>query len=85
MELLQRLTDAGNTVVMIEHNLDVIISADYVIDLGPEGGDKGGTVVARGTPEEIAANPDSFTGQYLAKVLPSRDQQSIGKFNSNIL
>jgi excinuclease ABC subunit A len=81
MELLQRLTDAGNTVVMIEHNLDVIFSADYVIDLGPEGGDKGGTVVARGTPEEIAENPDSFTGQYLAKVLPSRDQQSIGKFN----
>jgi len=70
MELLQRLTDAGNTVVMIEHNLDVITSADYVIDLGPEGGDKGGMIVALGTPEEIAVNPDSFTGQYLGKVLP---------------
>jgi excinuclease ABC subunit A len=70
MELLHRLTDAGNTVVIIEHNLDVITTADYVIDLGPEGGDKGGTIVARGTPEEIAANPDSFTGQYLAKLLP---------------
>jgi excinuclease ABC subunit A len=70
MELLHRLTDAGNTVVIIEHNLDVIITADYVIDLGPEGGDRGGTIVARGTPEEIAASPDSFTGQYLAKLLP---------------
>jgi excinuclease ABC subunit A len=70
IELLHRLTDAGNTVVIIEHNLDVITTADYVIDLGPEGGDKGGTIVARGTPGEIAANPDSFTGQYLAKLLP---------------
>jgi excinuclease ABC subunit A len=69
MELLHRLTDGGNTVVIIEHNLDVITTADYVIDLGPEGGDKGGTIVARGTPEEIAANPNSFTGQYLAKLL----------------
>jgi excinuclease ABC subunit A len=57
-------------VVIVEHNLDVIVSADYVIDLGPEGGDKGGTIVARGTPEEIAAHPDSFTGQYLAQLLP---------------
>ncbi|HSF58092.1 MAG TPA: ATP-binding cassette domain-containing protein, partial [Candidatus Binatia bacterium] len=70
MELLHRLTDAGNTVVIVEHNLDVIISADYVIDLGPEGGDKGGTIIARGTPEEIAVNPVSFTGRYLAKLLP---------------
>jgi excinuclease ABC subunit A len=70
MELLHRLTDAGNTVVIIEHNLDVIMSADHVIDLGPEGGDKGGTIVALGTPEEIATNPNSFTGQYLAKLLP---------------
>jgi excinuclease ABC subunit A len=69
MELLQGLTDAGNTMVIIEHNLDVIVGADYVIDLGPEGGDKGGTIVALGTPEEIAANLDSFTGQYLAKLL----------------
>jgi excinuclease ABC subunit A len=71
MELLHRLTDAGNTVVIIEHNLDVITTADYVIDLGPEGGDKGGTIVARGTPEEIAENPNSFTGPYLAKLLPT--------------
>jgi excinuclease ABC subunit A len=70
MELLHRLTDGGNTVVIIEHNLDVITTADFVIDLGPEGGDKGGTIVARGTPEEIAANPNSFTGQYLVKLLP---------------
>jgi excinuclease ABC subunit A len=70
MELLQRLTDGGNTVVIIEHNLDVIVTADYVIDLGPGGGAKGGTIVALGTPEEIAANPDSFTGHYLAKLLP---------------
>jgi excinuclease ABC subunit A len=83
MELLQRLNDAGNTVVIIEHNLDVIVSADYVIDLGPEGGDRGGTVVASGTPEEIAAHPDSFTGQYLAKLLglavgawPASDSQN---------
>jgi excinuclease ABC subunit A len=69
MELLQGLTDAGNTMVIIEHNLDVIVGADYVIDLGPEGGDKGGTIVALGTPEEITANLDSFTGQYLAKLL----------------
>jgi excinuclease ABC subunit A len=78
MELLQRLNDAGNTVVIIEHNLDVIVSADYVIDLGPEGGDKGGMVVACGTPEEIAAHPDSFTGQYLAKLLPVPGQRMAG-------
>jgi excinuclease ABC subunit A len=75
IELLHRLTDAGNTVVIIEHNLDVITTADYVIDLGPEGGDKGGTIVARGTPGEIAANLDSFTGQYLAKLLPIPPRQ----------
>jgi excinuclease ABC subunit A len=74
MELLQRLTDAGNTVVIIEHNLDVIVGADYVIDLGPEGGDKGGTIVALGTPEQIAANSDSFTGKYLAKLLGLRSR-----------
>jgi excinuclease ABC subunit A len=69
MELLQRLADAGNTVVIIEHNLDVIVGADYVIDLGPEGGEKGGMIVALGTPEQIAANSDSFTGKYLAKLV----------------
>ncbi len=71
LELLQRLTDAGNTVVIIEHNLDFIKSADYVIDLGPEGGEKGGKIVASGTPEDIASISGSFTGQYLAKLLPS--------------
>jgi excinuclease ABC subunit A len=69
MELLQRLTDAGNTVVIIEHNLDVIVSADYVIDLGPEGGEKGGKIVASGTPEDIASISSSFTGLYLARLL----------------
>src|SRR5262245_29907239 len=69
VELLQRLTDAGNTVVIIEHNLDVIRSADYVIDLGPEGGEKGGNVVASGNPEDIASISGSFTGQYLAQLL----------------
>ena len=67
--ILQRLVDGGNTVIVIEHNLDVIKSADYVIDLGPEGGDRGGTLVAAGTPEEIAENPASYTGQYLKRVL----------------
>jgi excinuclease ABC subunit A len=71
VELLQRLTDAGNTVVIIEHNLDVIMSADYVIDLGPEGGEKGGKLVATGSPEEIASISGSFTGQYLSQLLPS--------------
>jgi len=69
IEVLQRLVDQGNTVIVIEHNLDVIKSADYIIDLGPEGGEKGGYVVATGTPEEIANNPKSYTGQYLKKVL----------------
>ena len=69
LEVLQKLTDAGNTVLVIEHNLDVIKSADYLIDLGPEGGDGGGTIVATGTPEDIAACPASFTGQYLKKIL----------------
>ena len=68
-EVLNRLVDAGNTVVVIEHNLDLIKNADYIIDMGPEGGDKGGTVVGTGTPEELAANPNSYTGQYLKAVL----------------
>ena len=67
--VLQKLTDAGNTVVVIEHNLDVIKCADYIIDLGPEGGDKGGTVIATGTPEDIAACEKSYTGQFLKKML----------------
>ena len=69
IEILQRLAEGGNTVVVIEHNLDVIKTADYIIDIGPEGGDKGGTIVAEGTPERIAENPDSYTGQYVAKYL----------------
>ena len=69
IEILQRLSEGGNTVVLIEHNLDVIKTADYIIDIGPEGGDKGGTVIAKGTPEEIAANPASYTGQYVSKYL----------------
>ena len=69
VEILQRLTEGGNTVVVIEHNLDVIKTADYIIDMGPEGGERGGTVVATGTPEEIAACPDSYTGQYVARYL----------------
>ena len=69
VEILRRLSDGGNTVVVIEHNLDVIKTADYIIDIGPEGGDGGGTVVAKGTPEEVAKNPASHTGRYVAKDL----------------
>ena len=68
-EILRRLSGDGNTVIVIEHNLDVIKTADYIIDIGPEGGDRGGTVVASGTPEEIAKNPDSYTGKYIASIL----------------
>ena len=69
IEILQKFTDAGNTVIVIEHNLDVIKTADYLIDIGPEGGDRGGTVIAKGTPEEVAAVPISYTGQYVKKYL----------------
>ena len=69
VEVLQRLVEAGNTVLVIEHNLDVIKCADYLIDLGPEGGNGGGNVVAVGTPEEVAAAEASYTGQYLKRVL----------------
>ncbi len=68
-EIMKRLTDDGNTVVVIEHNLDVIKTADYIIDIGPEGGDKGGTIVATGTPEEVAENPHSYTGHYIKEIL----------------
>ena len=67
--MLHALVDAGNSVVVIEHNLDVIKTADYIIDLGPEGGDGGGTIVAAGTPEQIAEVKNSYTGQYLKKML----------------
>ena len=69
VEILRRLSDGGNTVVVIEHNLDVIKAADYIIDMGPEGGDGGGTVIAAGTPEEICTEPASYTGQYLKRYL----------------
>ena len=71
IEILKRFSDSGNTVVVIEHNLDVIKTADYIIDIGPEGGDKGGTVIALGTPEEVAANEKSYTGKYVRKYLES--------------
>jgi excinuclease ABC subunit A len=76
LEVLERLVKLGNTVLVIEHNLDVIKTADYLIDLGPEGGDRGGTVIATGTPEEVAQNERSFTGAYLVPVL--RDQRAVG-------
>ena len=69
IEILQRLSEGGNTVVVIEHNLDVIKTADYIIDMGPEGGDGGGTVIAKGTPEEVAKVKGSYTGQYVKKYL----------------
>ena len=67
--MLQRLVDGGNTVVVIEHNLDLIKTADHIIDLGPEGGNRGGTIVAQGTPEQVAQVPESYTGQYLRPLL----------------
>ena len=73
LSVLSRLADAGNTIIVIEHNLDVIKVADHIIDLGPEGGDGGGTVVATGTPEEVAENPLSYTGKFL-KPLLERDR-----------
>ena len=75
LQVLQRLVDAGNTVVVIEHNLDVIKQADWVLDLGPEGGDAGGEIVAAGTPEEVAEDPASHTGQFLRRVLPVYQQE----------
>jgi len=72
IEILQRLADGGNTVLVIEHNLDVIKTADYLIDIGPEGGDRGGTVIAKGTPEEVAKQPQSYTGKYVKKYLEKK-------------
>ena len=71
LEVLQRLTDAGNSVLVIEHNLDVIKTADWIVDLGPEGGHRGGRVIAEGTPEQLAAVPASHTGQFLSRLLPA--------------
>ena len=81
LEVLFKLRDAGNTVLIIEHNLDVVKSADWVVDLGPEGGEAGGEVVAEGTPEAVAAVPGSYTGQFLARAFASLrpDSQSGGK------
>jgi len=70
--VLNRLADLGNSILVIEHHLDMIKSADWIIDLGPEGGDAGGTVVATGTPEQIAQHPTSYTGQYLKPCLPAK-------------
>ena len=70
LEVLHALVDSGNTVIVIEHNLEVIKTADWLIDMGPEGGSGGGRIVAEGTPEEVAASPDSYTGAYLARLLP---------------
>ena len=70
LEVLQRLVEAGNSVVVIEHNLDVIKTADWVIDMGPEGGDAGGKIVAEGTPEQVARTAGSYTGRFLAPLLP---------------
>ena len=67
--MLNRLVDAGNSVLVIEHNLDVIKTADYIIDMGPDGGDRGGTIVVQGTPEKVADTKESYTGYYLKKIL----------------
>ena len=69
VDILQRLVDTGNTIIVIEHNLDLIKTADNIIDIGPEGGDNGGTIIGTGTPEQISKNPDSYTGQFLKKYL----------------
>lgn len=79
LDVLQRLVEAGDTVIVIEHNLDVIKTADYLIDLGPEGGDGGGQVVATGTPEDVAANPASHTGRFLGPILERDRQRSAGR------
>ena len=77
LEILQRLCEGGSSVLVIEHNLDVIKTADYIIDLGPEGGNRGGTVVATGTPEEVAAVAGSYTGQYLKPILERAGEERI--------
>jgi excinuclease ABC subunit A len=77
MEVMQRLVDKGNSILVIEHNLDVIRCADWVIDLGPEGGNKGGEIIAVGTPEEVAAHPTSHTGRYLKQVLAQHPPEPV--------
>ena len=77
LEVLQALVEQGNTVIVIEHNLEVIKTADWLIDLGPEGGSGGGQIVAQGTPEEVAATVESYTGQYLARMLPETQERGV--------
>jgi excinuclease ABC subunit A len=77
LEVLQELVDNGNTVVVIEHNLDVIKTADWIIDLGPDGGDGGGEVIATGTPEDVARNKRSYTGKFLVQTFQRQDQRSV--------
>ncbi|MCL5055019.1 MAG: excinuclease ABC subunit A, partial [Firmicutes bacterium] len=83
LEVLDRLCEGGNTIIVIEHNLDVIKRADWIIDLGPEGGEQGGRIIAEGTPEEVALIPESYTGRYLKdllskKLLPAQESQDKG-------
>ena len=75
MDVMQRLVDKGNSIICIEHNLDVIRCSDWVIDLGPEGGDRGGEILVTGTPEDVAQHPTSYTGQYLKRVLEQHPPQ----------
>ena len=77
MDVMQRLVDKGNSILVIEHNLDVIRCADWIVDLGPEGGDKGGEIVVTGTPEEVAEHPTSHTGRYLKQVLAQHPPQLV--------
>jgi excinuclease ABC subunit A len=77
MEVMQRLVDKGNSILVIEHNLDVIRCADWIIDLGPEGGDKGGEILVTGTPEDVAEHPTSHTGRYLRRVLQQHPPQTL--------
>ena len=78
LDVLQRLASSGNTILVIEHNLDVIKCSDWIIDLGPEGGDRGGTIVAQGPPEEVARNERSYTGHYLRPLLPDLGTSEVG-------
>ena len=82
VEILHRLTEGGNTVIVIEHNLDVIKTADYIIDMGPDGGERGGTVIAQGTPEEVAKNPISYTGQYIKRILDAQTAKHTDEDNA---
>ena len=77
MDVIQRLVDKGNSIIVIEHNLDVIRCSDWIIDMGPEGGNRGGEIIAMGTPEEVATNKNSHTGGYLKKVLEMHSSRSV--------